>query len=186
MHNASSVTRINYWWNCGEWVWWPCCIWSIIWFQNDFWETSLLESRAASQRLGILRKSWKVFQDRLLLRRCILGFALPVLEYCSKLLDHVSSGASFLTGDVFECDLAHRRSVAVMVKKIILGWLDSAIQQRKRACDDVTTSQILVVLRCCVWLLVEMLSSYAVFGLNNHKFGVNLHLRFFSFPKKNS
>ena len=39
-------------------------------------------SRAASQRLGILRKSWQVFHDRSLLRRCFRGF-LPVLEYCS-------------------------------------------------------------------------------------------------------
>ena len=37
----------------------------------------------ASQRLGILRKSWRVFHDRLLLGRCFRGFVLPVLEYCS-------------------------------------------------------------------------------------------------------
>ena len=40
-------------------------------------------SRAASQRLGILRKSWQVFHDRLLLGRCFRGLILPVLEYCS-------------------------------------------------------------------------------------------------------
>ena len=50
---------------------------------------------------------------------------MPVLEYCSvpwcsaadtylRLLDRVVSGASFITGGVFECDLAHRRSVAVL------------------------------------------------------------------------
>ena len=55
-----------------------------------------------------------------------MGFVLPVLEYCFavwclaadthlKLLDRVISGASFLTGGVFECDLAHRRSVAVLL-----------------------------------------------------------------------
>ena len=82
-------------------------------------------SRAASQRLGILRKSWQVFHDRLLFGRCFRGFVLPVLEYCSavwcttadthlRLLDRVVSGASFLIGGVFECDLAHRRSVAVL------------------------------------------------------------------------
>ena len=76
-------------------------------------------SRAASQRLGILRKSWQVFPDRLLLGKCNRSFAMPVLEYCSavwcsandtqfKLLDCVVSGASFLTRGVFECDLAHR------------------------------------------------------------------------------
>ena len=57
-------------------------------------------SGAASQRLGILRKSWRVFHDRSLFRRCIRGFVLPVLEYRSavwgsaanthlKLLDRV-------------------------------------------------------------------------------------------------
>ena len=40
-------------------------------------------SRAASRRLGILRKSWQVFHDILLLGRCFMGFVLPVLEYCS-------------------------------------------------------------------------------------------------------
>ena len=82
-------------------------------------------SRAASQRLDILWKSWQVFHDRLLLGRCFRGFVLPVLEYCSavwcsaadthlRLPDRVVSGASFLTEGVFECDLAHRRSVAVL------------------------------------------------------------------------
>ena len=40
-------------------------------------------SRAASLRLGILRKSWQVYHDRPLLRRCFRGFVLPVLQYCS-------------------------------------------------------------------------------------------------------
>ena len=82
-------------------------------------------SRAASQRLGIVRKSWRVFHDRSLLGRCFRGFVPPVLEYCSevwcsaadthlKLLDRAVSGARFLTGGVFECDIAHRRSVAVL------------------------------------------------------------------------
>ena len=49
----------------------------------------------------------------------------PVLEYCSavwcsvadthlKLLDRAVSGARFLTGGVFECDISHCRYVAVM------------------------------------------------------------------------
>ena len=63
--------------------------------------------------------------DRSLLGRCFRGFVLPVLEYCSavwcsaadthlKLLDRAVSGARFLTGSVFECDIAYRRSVAVL------------------------------------------------------------------------
>ena len=79
-------------------------------------------SRAASQRLGILRKSWRVFHDRSLLGRCFRGFVLPVFEYCSavwcsaavKLLDRAVSGARFLTVGVFEYDISHRRSVAVL------------------------------------------------------------------------
>ena len=63
-------------------------------------------SIAASQRLGILRKSWRVFHDRSLLGRCFRGFVLPVLEYCSavwcsaadtylNLLDRAVNGARY-------------------------------------------------------------------------------------------
>ena len=38
-----------------------------------------LVSRTASQRLSILRNSWRVFHDRSLLESCFLGFVLPVL-----------------------------------------------------------------------------------------------------------
>ena len=82
-------------------------------------------SRAASQRLGILRKSWQVFHNKLLIRRCFWGFVLPVLEYCSamlclaadrhlKLLDRIVSDASFSAGDVLNCNLSNCRSVAVL------------------------------------------------------------------------
>ena len=81
--------------------------------------------RTASQRFGILRKSWLVFHDRSLLGRCFRVFVLPVLEYCSavwcsaadthlELLDRAVSGTRFLTGGVFECDISHRRSVVVL------------------------------------------------------------------------
>ena len=80
-------------------------------------------SSAAAQRLGIMRKSWQVFHDRLLLLRSSWSFVLPVLEYCSavwcsaadshiKPLDRVVRSAGFLAGGVSECNLAHRRSVA--------------------------------------------------------------------------
>ena len=73
----------------------------------------------------ILRKFWQVFHDRSIIGRCFRSFVLHVLEYCSavwcsaadthlKLLDHVVSGASFLTRGVFGCDLTHRRSVTVL------------------------------------------------------------------------
>ena len=84
-----------------------------------------LVSRAVSQRLGILIKSWRVFHDGSLLGRYFRGFVLPVFEYCSavsysaadsqfKLQDCAVSGARLLTGGVFECNIAHRRSVAVL------------------------------------------------------------------------
>ena len=73
-----------------------------------------------------------MFHDRFLLMRCFRGFALPVLEYysavwCSaadthlKLLDRAVSFARFLTGGVFECDIAHRRSVAVLCMLCMIG-----------------------------------------------------------------
>ena len=81
-------------------------------------------SRAASQRLGIIRKSWRLFLDRLLHWICFRGFVVPVSEYCSavwcsaadthhKLRDRVVSGAYFVIMGVFECDIAHRRSVVI-------------------------------------------------------------------------
>ena len=69
-------------------------------------------SRAASQRLGILGKSWRVFHDRLVLGRSFRSLLLPVLEkQCGarlQILGRVVKGASFFTGGVFECDIAHR------------------------------------------------------------------------------
>ena len=60
------------------------------------------------------------------------GFCLAVLEYCSavwcsaavthlKWLDRAVSGARFPTGDVFECDIAYRRSVAVLCMLYKIG-----------------------------------------------------------------
>ena len=75
---------------------------SMITFENHL----LSVSRAPSQRLGILRNSWRVFHEKLLLGRYFPGFVLPVLEYCSsglcsaaethlKLLDRVVTGVCF-------------------------------------------------------------------------------------------
>ena len=83
-------------------------------------------SRAASQRLGILSKSWRVFHDRSQFLKdsfgvlsCQLwsivlqsGARLPIHTF--KLLDRAVTGTRFLTMDMFECDIAHRRSVAVL------------------------------------------------------------------------
>ena len=91
-------------------------------------------SRAASHRLVISVKSCRdprilsIYSAayRSLLGRCFRGFVLPVLEYCFavwcsaadthlKLLDRVVvSGVRFLTGSLFECVIAHRRSAGVL------------------------------------------------------------------------
>ena len=48
--------------------------------KDDFRDHLLSVFRAASQRLGYLRKSWRVFNNIVLLERCSRGFDLPVLE----------------------------------------------------------------------------------------------------------
>ena len=51
---------------------------------------------------------------------CPASFGVWFAVWCSaadthlKLLDRAVSGARFLTGGVFECDISHRRSVAVL------------------------------------------------------------------------
>jgi len=82
-------------------------------------------SRSVSQRIGILRKSYSIFRDPAMLGTCFFSFLLPVLEYCSavwcsaadshlRLLDRTVASACFHIGGVLACDLAHRRSVAVL------------------------------------------------------------------------
>ena len=59
-----------------------------------------------------------MFHDTSLLGRCFRDFVLPLLDNGSadthlKLSDRAVSGTRFLTV-VFECDIAHRRSVALL------------------------------------------------------------------------
>ena len=51
--------------------------------KTTFEKHLLFVSRAVSQRLGILNKSWQVLHHIQLLERCFRGFVLPILEYCS-------------------------------------------------------------------------------------------------------
>ena len=81
-------------------------------------------SQAAAQRLGVLRKSLRVFDDRTLLVSCFCGFVLLIwctvllvvhgCRYTFKLLYRAVSGAWFLTAGAFECDIAHHGSLAVL------------------------------------------------------------------------
>ena len=81
--------------------------------------------RGASQRFSFLEEFWQVFHDRSLLGTlsgfCPVSFGVLFCSvvlgcrYTLKLLDLVVNGARFITGEgVFECDIAHRRSVAVL------------------------------------------------------------------------
>ena len=113
-----------------------------------------LVSRAASQRLGILRKSRRVFDDRSLLERCFRGFVLPVLEYCSavwcsavhthlKLLDRAVSGALFLAGvclsvtliivDLLQFCIYCIRSGVTRCTLLMMPYLDRMCQCRLHA-----------------------------------------------------
>ena len=100
-----------------------------------------------------------MFHDRSLLGRYFRGFVLPVLEYCSivwcsaadthlKLLDRAVSGERFLTGGVFECDISHRRSVAVLCMLY------------KIRCNQVTLLKVLYLDRTCQRLLHAVLWSH--------------------------
>ena len=117
-------------------------------------------SRAVTERLGIMRKSWQVFHDRSLLLRYIWSFMLPVLEYwsavlCSaadshlKLLDRVVRSASFLAGGVFDCNLVHHRSIAELSRIFIM------LQQYNNTfyCNKITKNTIGTVIKIqMAWL----------------------------------
>ena len=77
-------------------------------------------------RRFLLRSTFARFPEQLSPGRyaiidCFFGSNCFPAMWCSaadthlRLLDLVVSGASFLTGDVIECDLGYRRSVAVCV-----------------------------------------------------------------------
>ena len=75
-------------------------------------------SSSVAQKIGLLRKSYKIFCDPSVLRKCFNSFILPCLEYCSpawssaaashlKLLDRNVRACKFLIPDL-EVDLWHR------------------------------------------------------------------------------
>ena len=79
-------------------------------------------SSSVAQKIGLLRKSYKIFGDPSVLRKCFNSFILPCLEYCSpawssaapfhlKLLDRNVRACKFLIPDL-EVDLWHCRSVS--------------------------------------------------------------------------
>ena len=78
---------------------------------------------SASQKIGILRRSWRIFQDCELLKKCAKCFVVRLLEFCSpvwmaaanchlNLLDRVMRQCSFMLGDTLSVSLHHRRKVS--------------------------------------------------------------------------
>ena len=76
----------------------------------------------ASQKLGIIRKAYKIFGQDAVTSQCFRSFVLPLLEYCSpvwrsaadshlRLLDRVVACARFVCGGCDLGDLDHRRAV---------------------------------------------------------------------------
>ena len=105
------------------------------WHLNPIW---LLRSDFAWFPVQLLKGllSWRSPGEYSIID-CFLGYAFVVLDgpfwsttlQCGKrlqihnlikLLDRVVSGASFLTGGGFECDLAHRRSVSILWKRFTI------------------------------------------------------------------
>ena len=84
-------------------------------------------------RLAILKKSWRYSISLSIAPGAMLsGLVLPFLKYSSavwcsaadthlKLLDRAVSGARFFSGVVFEWDIVHRGSVAVLCSCITSG-----------------------------------------------------------------
>ena len=81
-------------------------------------------SKSIAQKLGLLRKSSKIFGDQSILLKCFNSFILPSLEYCSpvwssaadchlKLLDRNLHSCKFLIPNL-NTNLWHRRSVSCL------------------------------------------------------------------------
>ena len=79
----------------------------------------------SSQKIGLMRRAWRVFGSVDVLRRCFSCFVLPLLEYCSpvwlsaadchlRLLDGVVRRAAFMLEGIVPCNLSHRRGVAAL------------------------------------------------------------------------
>ena len=79
-------------------------------------------SSSISQKIGILRKSYKVFGEQDILKKCFNAFILPCFEYCApvwssaanshlNLLDRNLRAIKFLIPDL-NVDLWHRRAIS--------------------------------------------------------------------------
>ena len=151
------------------------------WFDDDFFEVSSLGFQNSSQRLGILRKTFRAFNERLLIGRCFPCFVLPVLEYCCavwcsafdaqlKLVDRVVIGENFLTLNV--CSFIFMIYVINQLVAIKKWMLDSYIYlledsehkvrltiQKKIICQ-IHTRCVGVILTAEFWFGVGVMAVY--------------------------
>ena len=78
-------------------------------------------SSQIAQKLGLLRKSFRIFNDQSILRKCFYSFILPCFEYCApvwrsaadshlRLLDKNLNACKFLIPEL-NVNLWHRRSI---------------------------------------------------------------------------
>ena len=137
------VTPINYWRNCTEGVWWPCYFWSDIWFKDEFEKHLRSVSIAASQRLGILRKSWWVFHDRALLGRCFESFVLPVTFL---IVDPWQSCVCFIRSGVTKCTLLMVLSLDSMCQRRL--WSHIGRLMHHLAAEPCSIAGLLFPSRC--------------------------------------
>ena len=83
-----------------------------------------LTASSISQKIGLLRKCWKIYSSDDVVRNCFYSFILPLFEYCSpvwcsasevhlKLLDRVFNQIKFLLPSVV-LKLEHRRMVGAL------------------------------------------------------------------------
>ena len=130
-------------------------------------------SIAASQRLGILRKSWRVFHDRSLLGRCFRGFVLTVLEYCSAVWCSVSNwlvclSVTLLIVDPWQYFVCFIRSGVKRCTLLMVLYLDRMYQcglhavlwshigtlMHRLASEPCSTARLLFPSWCPCWMIL--------------------------------
>ena len=92
-------------------------------FDNKFtYEHLRSVSSSVAQKTGLLRKSFKVFEDQSIVQKCFNSFILPCLEYCSpawcsaadshlRLLDRNLNAIRYLIPGL-SVDLCHQHSLS--------------------------------------------------------------------------
>ena len=103
---------------------WPSTITCCDWFDRNCVSIDYTEPTSNTHRLVPIENAPMVDPIKgcieMLSMFCSASFGILSALWCSvadthiKLLDRVVSCARFLTGGVFECDIAHRRSIAVL------------------------------------------------------------------------